>query len=67
MSSNLSFLSDGKKFMWDGQSYSTTEEASAARETYQSQGFEVRVVEEGGKFHVYTRRVVKAVAATATQ
>lgn len=66
MSPNLSLTSDGKKFMWDGQSYSATEEASAARETYQSQGFEVRAVEEGGKVLVYTRRVVKA-SATAPQ
>ena len=51
--------------MWDGRPYTTREEALTAREACQNDGFEVRVVEEGGKFFVYTRKAVKAVAATA--
>ena len=65
MNPNLSLISDGKKFMWDGRPYTTSEEASIVREACQSDGFEVRVIEEGGKFLVYTRRAVKGVAATA--
>jgi hypothetical protein len=61
MSPNLAVISDGKKFMWDGQPYNTQEEASRAEESYHSDGFEVRMAEEGGKFLVYTRRAVKEV------
>jgi hypothetical protein len=58
-------LSDGKKFMWDGQLYDTREEASRTAESYQNENFEIQIVEEGGKFLVYTRRTIKEwVAAT---
>ena len=65
MNPNLSLMSDGKKFMWDGRLYATREEVSAVRETCQNDGFEVRLVEEDGKFLIYTRRAVKGVAAAA--
>ena len=63
MSANLYLVNDGKKFMWDGGSLETAEDAARVAEGYQKEGFEVRTVMEGGKFFVYTRRVVKAVAA----
>jgi hypothetical protein len=56
---NLTMLSDGKKFMWDGQLYDTREEASRTAESYQNENFEIQIVEEGGKFLVYTRRTIK--------
>lgn len=59
MSPNLATISDGKKFMWDGQLYATRDEASRAEKTYQNDNFEVRLVEQEGKFFVYTRRTVK--------
>ena len=59
MSANLAMISDGKKFMWDGQPYSTKEDASNAEQSYRKNSFEVRMVEQEGKFFVYTRRVVK--------
>ena len=65
MNPNLSLISDGKKFMWDGRPYTTREEASTVLEACLKDGFEIQVVEEGGKFLVYTRREVKGVAATA--
>ena len=52
-------ISDGKKFLWDGQPYDSKEAASAAAQSYEKQNFLVETVEEGGKFLVYTRRVVK--------
>jgi len=52
-------INDGEKFMWDGQPYETKEEASRAAESYQNENFLVQIVEEGGKFLVYTRRTVK--------
>jgi hypothetical protein len=61
MSPNLSVVSDGKKFMWDGRLYDAREDASGTAEKFQNDGFDVRIVEEGGKFLIYTRRVVKEV------
>lgn len=66
MNPNLSLISDGKKFMWDGRPYATREEASTVREACENNGFEVRVVEEGERFLVYTRRVVKGVAVAVS-
>jgi hypothetical protein len=65
MSANLSMISDGKKFMWDGQLYATREEASGMEQSYRNDNFEVRVAEQEGKFLVYTRRVVKEVVVAA--
>lgn len=59
MSPNLAMISDGKKFMWDGQLYDGKEEAARVAESYQNENFEIQMVEEGGKFLVYTRRTVK--------
>jgi len=65
MSPNLSLFCDGKKYMWDGSLYGTREEASAAGQTYQKNNFEVHVIEEDGKFLVYTRKFVKEVVVAA--
>jgi len=65
MSPNLAMISDGRKFMWDGQLYDTREEASRAAESYQNENFQIQMVEEGGKFLVYTRRTVKEWAVAA--
>jgi hypothetical protein len=64
MSPTLAMISDGKKFMWDGRLYDTKEEASSAGEPYQNNNFEIRMVEEDGKFLVYTRRVVEQAVVT---
>ena len=61
MNPNLALVTDGKKFMWDGRSFEKREEALRVAESYENNSFEVRMVEEGGKFLVYTRRVVKEV------
>jgi len=60
---DLARISDGKKFMWDGQTFEKREEALQVAETYRNDGFEVRMVEEGGKVFLYTRRVVKEATA----
>ncbi len=52
---------DGMKFMWDGQEYESVEAAGQVAEEYQTHDFETRVVEEGGKVFLYTRRVVTEV------
>jgi hypothetical protein len=60
----LALVSDGKKFMWDGRTLESREEASRVAESYRKDNFEVGVVEQEGKFFVYSRRVVKGVAVT---
>jgi hypothetical protein len=49
---------DGKKFMWDKGTYPTEAEAKEKMAIYKKDGFETQLVKEGGKFLVYTRRVV---------
>jgi len=49
---------DGKKYMWDGETYSGEGEAQEAKKKYEEEGFEVQVVSEEGKIAVYTRRIV---------
>ena len=49
---------EGDKFMWDGELYETHEAAEAKQKEYEDHGFETQLVEQGGKFLVYTRRVV---------
>ena len=53
---------DGKKFMWDGRDHENTKEAEAVREEYEEKGFETRIVNDDGKVHIYTRRVVTDVS-----
>jgi hypothetical protein len=64
LSPNLTTISEGKKFMWDGRLYATAEDAFLAERSYQNDSFEVRTVEQDGKFLVYTRRVVKELVVT---
>ena len=65
MSPNLALISDGKKFMWDGQLYDNQEEASRAAQSYHDEDFEIQIVEDEGKVLVYTRRTAKEMAVTA--
>ncbi len=52
---------DGKKFMWDGKNYETEAEAKTAEQSYIGEGFETRIVQEEGKYEVYSRRIVTEV------
>ena len=49
---------DGKKFIWDRNSYEKEENAKNTMKEYENYFFETRLVTEEGKFDVYTRRVV---------
>lgn len=66
MSPNLAMISDGKKFMWDGQLYDHKVGAARAAQSYENESFQIRIVEQDGKFLVYTRRTANDVAI-ATQ
>jgi hypothetical protein len=65
MSPNLAMISDGKKFMWDGQPYENKPEALQSAQSYRNESFETQIVEDGGKFLVYTRRPAKDAAVAA--
>ncbi len=49
---------NGKKFMWDGVVYESREKAQEVMENYKKDNFEVELIEEGGQFLLYTRRLV---------
>ena len=55
---NESKIINGKKVMWDGVVYETEKEAQDLKQKYESDKFEVELVEEEQKFLLYTRRVV---------
>jgi hypothetical protein len=52
---------DGKKYMWDGEDYESESAAQENISKYGSNGFEAKLIEENGKYLVYTRRVVTEV------
>jgi len=52
---------DRMKFMQDGQTYDSKADAEKAMESYANAGFDVRLLEEGGKFLVFSRRLMKEV------
>lgn len=49
---------EGKKYMWDGEDYSSKAAAEENISKYGEDGFETQLIEENGKNLVYTRRVV---------
>lgn len=51
--------------MQDGRVYETREEAEKVMDAYKSDGFDARILEENGKFLVFSRRVVKEVKTDA--
>ncbi len=52
---------DDKKFMWDGEDYESESAAKENAAKYNKDGFETKLIDEGGKYIVYTRRVVSEV------
>jgi hypothetical protein len=66
MSANLAMISDGKKFMWDGQLYANKQAALSAEQSYHNDNFEVQMVEQEDKFLLYTRRVPKEVVVAVS-
>ena len=63
----LARMFGGKKFMCDGKTYESSAEAEESKQRYQNDGFEVEVVEEGGQWFLFTRRVVKEVIVERQQ
>jgi hypothetical protein len=48
---------DGKKFMWDGINYESEYAAKENVDKYSKEGFETKLIEEEGKYFIYSRRV----------
>jgi hypothetical protein len=61
MMADLAKKIDGKKYMWDGKEYSDRGSAEEAENNYLDKNFEVKVIEEGDIFLVYTRKIAEAV------
>ena len=57
MSIPLAMKFEGKKYMWDGMTYQSEDQARQAMETYSKDGFEVQLVAENHQHLVYTRRI----------
>ena len=49
---------DSKKYMWDGIDYDAEPAALENIKKYNDDNFETKLIEEAGKYLVYTRRVV---------
>ena len=49
---------DSKKYMWDGTEYDSKSTAQDKIKKYSEDKFETKLIEEGEKFFVFTRRVV---------
>jgi len=52
---------DGLKYMWDGEEYADRGAAEEVIKKYKKDAFEVQLIEEEGKFFVYTRREAEVV------
>ena len=48
---------NGKKFMWDGGTYDTEDQALQVMHDYEKDGFETRMLVADNQFLVYSRRV----------
>jgi hypothetical protein len=53
---------DGKKFLWDGGSFKSHDEALHQAEAYKNENFEIYLVRMDESYLVYSRRVVKETA-----
>ena len=50
---------EGKKFVWDGITYESEDQARQAVETYEKDGFEVQLFMEDDQSLVYSRRIAE--------
>ncbi|MFQ5750751.1 MAG: hypothetical protein ACE5HI_02035 [bacterium] len=48
----------GKKYGWDGEEYESEAAAQENAAKYRQDGFDTRLIQEEGKYYIYTRRVV---------
>jgi hypothetical protein len=51
---------DNKKYMWDGKIYENEDNALNTAAQYKKDNFDVQLIQEEGKYLIYTRRVAAA-------
>ena len=61
----LSRRFDGKKFMWDGETYADESHARQSASNYETAGFRTQLVSQESAFYVFTRREVKETVGEA--
>jgi hypothetical protein len=54
----IKIVKAGKKYMWDGREYLDGNAAKEQIVKYMTDKFDAVLNEEGGKFYLYTRRVI---------
>lgn len=54
---------DNKKYMWDGKVYENESDALNIAAGYKKDNFDVQLIQEDGKYLLYTRRVAAATTA----
>lgn len=54
---------DNRKYMWDGKIYENEGEALNAASGYKKDNFDVQLIQEDGKYLIYTRRVAASTIA----
>lgn len=54
---------DNRKYMWDGKIYENEGEALNAASGYKKDNFDVQLIQEDGKYLIYTRRVAASTTA----
>lgn len=57
MSIPLAIKFEGKKFMWDGETYESEDKAREIMQSYGKKGFEVQLINNASHYLVYSRRV----------
>lgn len=57
----LSKIINGKKYMWDGATYSDKKSTLDIEQKYKNDGFETEILEEDKNYYIFTRKVVKEI------
>ena len=52
---------EGKKFMWDGQTYAGDAQAGEVRRKYETEGYQTKMVTEDGSTFVFSRKEIKEI------
>ncbi len=58
---DLAKIIKGKKFMWDGSTYTDEKSAKETAKKYKTDGFETEVLKEENNFFILTRREVEEI------
>jgi hypothetical protein len=57
----LSKIINGKKYMWDGATYSDKKNTLDIEQKYKNDEFETEIFEEDKNYYIFTRKVVKEI------